>query len=68
MQWKQPLSIKEIINLVENENNNKQNNKQIAETFCYNVKNLYIPKDPYSKDQFSNLRTDRVKASIEKYR
>ena len=34
MSWKQPLSIKEIINLVENENNNKQNNKQIAETFC----------------------------------
>ena len=46
MSWKQPLSIKEIINLVENENNNKQNNKQIAETFCYNVKNLSIPKDP----------------------
>ena len=32
------------------------------------LKKLYIPKDAYSEDQFSNLRADWGKASIEKYK
>ena len=36
--------------------------------FVILLKNLSVPKDRYSEDQFSNLRADRVKASVKKYK
>ena len=65
---KQTLS---VINLLENETI-FQNDKLIVDTFnkdfCNIVKKLSIPKDPCFEDQTSNIFTDRVKASIKKYK
>ena len=61
---------KEIINLAGNEKF-FQKAKLIAilstSTSVTLLKKLYIPKDPCSEDQFSNLRADRVIAFIGKY-